>query len=280
MELNEITKLVDKVYPDQINLKSFNFKKQLNPKIWEDNKLKKNVRKRLIKIAKEFVKSTDIEFIPVDIVIVGSIASFNWSKYSDIDLHIITDFKSINDNTELVKNYLYSKKCEWNNDHRDLKIYGYDVELYAQDINEENESNGIYSVKYNHWIKIPSAKHKQLDKNTIKEIAAMYINKIEYYNRKFDELSSDKAFLLLQSKVNYLYDLIIQGRKKSLPVEGEQATGNIIFKVLRRSGHLEMINKLKKKLFDKINSIEETYTVDDKKLITENLTNLQTLQNI
>ena len=280
MELNEITKLVDKVYPDQINLKSFNFKKQLNPKIWEDNKLKKNVRKRLIKIAKEFVKSTDIEFIPVDIVIVGSIASFNWSKYSDIDLHIITDFKSINDNTELVKNYLYSKKCEWNNDHRDLKIYGYDVELYAQDINEENESNGIYSVKYNHWIKIPSAKHKQLDKNTIKEIAAMYINKIEYYNRKFDELSSDKAFLLLQSKVNYLYDLIIQGRKKSLPVEGEQATGNIIFKVLRRSGHLEMINKLKKKLFDKINSIEETYTVDDKKLITENLTNLYTLQNI
>ena len=280
MELNEITKLVDKVYPDQINLKSFNFKKQLNPKIWEDNKLKKNVRKRLIKIAKEFVKSTDIEFIPVDIVIVGSIASFNWSKYSDIDLHIITDFKSINDNTELVKNYLYSKKCEWNNDHRDLKIYGYDVELYAQDINEENESNGIYSVKYNHWIKIPSAKHKQLDKNTIKEIAAMYINKIEYYNRKFDELSSDKAFLLLQSKVKYLYDLIIQGRKKSLPVEGEQATGNIIFKVLRRSGHLEMINKLKKKLFDKINSIEETYIVDDKKLITENLTNLQTLQNI
>ena len=280
MELNEITKLVDKVYPDQINLKSFNFKKQLNPKIWEDNKLKKNVRQRLIKIAKEFVKSTDIEFIPVDIVIVGSIASFNWSKYSDIDLHIITDFKSINDNTELVKNYLYSKKCEWNNDHRDLKIYGYDVELYAQDINEENESNGIYSVKYNHWIKIPSAKHKQLDKNTIKEIAAMYINKIEYYNRKFDELSSDKAFLLLQSKVKYLYDLIIQGRKKSLPVEGEQATGNIIFKVLRRSGHLEMINKLKKKLFDKINSIEETYTVDDKKLITENLTNLQTLQNI
>ena len=280
MELNEITKLVDKVYPDQINLKSFNFKKQLNPKIWEDNKLKRNVRKRLIKIAKEFVKSTDIEFIPVDIVIVGSIASFNWSKYSDIDLHIITDFKSINDNTELVKNYLYSKKCEWNNDHRDLKIYGYDVELYAQDINEENESNGIYSVKYNHWIKIPSAKHKQLDKNAIKEIAAMYINKIEYYNRKFDELSSDKAFLLLQSKVKYLYDLIIQGRKKSLPVEGEQATGNIIYKVLRRSGHLEMINKLKKKLFDKINSIEETYIVDDKKLITENLTNLQTLQNI
>lgn len=269
MELNEIAKLVDKVYPEQINLKSFNYKKQLNPKIWEKNKLKKNIRKRLIKIAKEFVKSTDIDFIPVDIVIVGSIASFNWSKYSDIDLHIITDFKAINDNTELVKNYLYSKKCEWNTNHKDLKMYGYDVELYAQDVSEENASNGIYSVKYNHWIKIPSAKHKQLDKATIKETAAMYINKVEYYNRKFNELTSDKAFLLLQQKVDYLYDLIIQGRKKSLPIEGEQAAGNIIFKVLRRSGHLEMINELKKKLFDKINSIEETYKIEDDKLITE-----------
>lgn len=41
----------------------------------------------------------------------------------------------------------------------------------------------------------------------------MYINKIEYYNRKYDELNSDKSILLLQSKVDYLYDSIIQGRK-------------------------------------------------------------------
>ena len=59
----------------------------------KNGKLKDNIRKRLIKIAKEFIDSTELDFIPIDIVIVGSIASFNWSKYSDIDLHIITDFK-------------------------------------------------------------------------------------------------------------------------------------------------------------------------------------------
>lgn len=95
----------------------------------------------------------------------------------------------------------------------------------------------------------------------------MYINKIEYYNRKYDELNSDKSILLLQSKVDYLYDSIIQGRKKSLPIDGEQATGNIVFKVLRRSGHLEMLNNLKTKIFDRLNSIEETFKVDDDKLI-------------
>lgn len=267
MEINEVNTIIDKIYPNQINLKSFNFKKELNPKIWKNGKLKDNIRKHLIKIAKEFIDSTELDFIPIDIVIVGSIASFNWSKYSDIDLHIITDFKQLNDNVELVKNYLYAKKCEWNNKHNNIKIYGYDVELYAQDISEQNESNGIYSVKYSHWLKIPAYKHKKLDKDAIKEIASMYINKIEYYNRKYDELNSDKSILLLQSKVDYLYDSIIQGRKKSLPIDGEQATGNIVFKVLRRSGHLEMLNNLKTKIFDRLNSIEETFKVDDDKLI-------------
>ena len=132
MELNEITKLVDKIYPEQINLKSFNYKKQLNPKIWEKNKIKKNVRKRLIKIAKEFVKSTDIDFIPVDILIVGSIASFNWSKYSDIDLHILVDFSKIKDitNEDVLKDYFSCKKNDWNNKHEDLTIHNYPVELY------------------------------------------------------------------------------------------------------------------------------------------------------
>lgn len=267
MEINEVTEIIEKIYPSQINLKSFNFKKELNPKIWKNGKLKDNIRKRLVKIAQEFIETTELEIIPIDVVIVGSIASFNWSKYSDIDLHIIVDFKQLNDNTDLVKNYLYAKKCEWNDKHGNIKIYGYDVELYAQDISEQNESNGIYSVKYSHWLKIPAYKHKKLDKNAIREIAAMYINKIEYYNKKFDELNGDKSILLLQSKVDYLYDQIIQGRKKSLPIDGEQATGNIVFKVLRRSGHLEMINKLKTKLFDRINSIEETFKVDDNALI-------------
>ena len=62
----------------------------------------------------------------------------------------------------------------------------------------------------------------------------MYINKIEYYNRKFNELTNDKAFLLLQQKVNYLYDLIIQGRKKSLPIEGEQAAGKAYEELLEK----------------------------------------------
>lgn len=256
-----------RVTPDEINLKSFEYKAQLNPKVWEHGKLKDAIRTKLIKIAKAFVKSTDIEFIPVDIVIVGSLAGFNWSKYSDIDLHIITDFKSLNENTDLVKNYFDAKKNAWNEKHKDLTIYGYDVELYVQDIAEENESNGIYSIKYNHWIKIPKQAHKELQDDIIKETAAAYINKIIYYNEKFYELETEKQFIVLNQKVNYLYDLIRNGRKTSLAEDGEQAAGNIIFKILRRSGHFGMLKNLKDMIFDKIHSMGEGFRVSDEMLM-------------
>ena len=59
MEINEVNTIIDKIYPNQINLKSFNFKKELNPKIWKNGKLKDNIRKRLIKIAKEVTNSVN-----------------------------------------------------------------------------------------------------------------------------------------------------------------------------------------------------------------------------
>ena len=57
-----------RITPNEINLKSFEFKPQLNPKIWEGNKLKKDIREKLINIAKSFVVSTDIDFIPSSLI--------------------------------------------------------------------------------------------------------------------------------------------------------------------------------------------------------------------
>lgn len=270
-----IDTIIDKVYkPSQINLKSFEQKKRLNPKIWINNKMNPKVRTQLLQIAKEFIKFTDIKFIPVDIIMVGSLASYNWSKYSDVDLHIFCDFNTINNDTTLVKNYFDAKKNEWNNTHNDIKIYGYDVELYVQDINEENASNGIYSIKNNYWIKLPTHQEMSLKKDDIKQLALSYISKIDYYTHKFDELTDDAQFLLLKSKCDYLYNTIRNRRKTSLAEDGEQATGNIVFKVLRRTGHLGLLRDLRNKIFDRINSIDETaFAILPEQLLTESYIN-------
>ena len=98
-----VDELFDKLYPNQINLKSFEVKKSLNPQIWKNGILDSTIRKRLIEIAKEFITTIKIEKLPIiDIIMVGSSASYNWSKYSDIDLHILVDFSKIKDITNEV----------------------------------------------------------------------------------------------------------------------------------------------------------------------------------
>jgi nucleoside-diphosphate-sugar epimerase len=41
------------------------------------------------------------------------------------------------------------------NDKHDIRIFGYDVELYAQDVEESHYSSGVYSVMNNEWISEP-----------------------------------------------------------------------------------------------------------------------------
>ena len=148
VSLNEVDAILDSVYPSQINLKSFDKKQDLNRKIWgSDNKLKKVIRKHLVAIANDFMDDFDMGIKIDDIVFVGSLAGYNWSKYSDVDLHIMVDFSKLSEygNPETLKKLFDMKKNDWNKQH-DVLIYGYPVEIYVQEKNEEIASNGINTL--------------------------------------------------------------------------------------------------------------------------------------
>jgi hypothetical protein len=78
-------------------LSSFDLKKGLNPKVWvKDNKstkLKPEIREKLLEIAYEFIEFLGIDIVVSDVHMTGSMANYNWSKYSDFDLHVIADFE-------------------------------------------------------------------------------------------------------------------------------------------------------------------------------------------
>ena len=86
----------------------------------------------------------------------GSLCNYNWSTYSDIDLHIVIDFSEISDKKDLVQEYFDAKKNEWNNSHTNLTIHNFNVELYVEDIVNDSVRGGIYSLEQNKWIKKPS----------------------------------------------------------------------------------------------------------------------------
>ena len=155
MRINEITdQLIDEeVNPKNIDLSSFKVKDTLNPKIFDQNqKMHPEIRTRLLMIADDFFDTLELPWVDVtDITLTGSLANYNWSKFSDVDLHIIIDYKEVDDNESLVSEYLAAKKNIWNEEH-DIKIKGYDVELYAQDMNEPHVSTGVYSIMWDDWV--------------------------------------------------------------------------------------------------------------------------------
>ena len=107
----------------------------------EDDRIKPEITERLLKIANDFIKELGLDkFIIQDIVLTGSLANYNWSKYSDYDLHIILDFSQVDENVDLVDKYLNSQKTLWNRNHT-IIINGHEVEIYFQDIKWRNKYN-------------------------------------------------------------------------------------------------------------------------------------------
>jgi hypothetical protein len=240
------------VKPEQINLKSFKPKDQLNEKFFPNgSKLNPKVRLRLLDIVDDFVEYLDVPFAkPLDSIVVGSIVSYQWSKYSDIDLHIVYNFNDISNKTNFVREYFDSKKNIWNQE-RKIKIYGFEVECYVEDINQPSVSNGKYSIEKNEWIeypsKLPPIKWK---KYYIKEKSAKIMDLIDMYLERFEKEQDDETKLTeLAIKVNKLWSKIKSIRKESIEKQGEMGSGNLIFKVLRRSNYLKKLYELKVNLY-------------------------------
>ena len=188
-------------------------------------KIDSKARLKLLDIADDFIEYLNLPWVkPKGIILIGSIVGYNYSESSDIDLHIIFDFSEVDERTDFVKEYVDSKKNEWNETHNDILIYGYKVELYVQDVNEEPTSNGIYDLEDDSWIQEPSEDDGidiGLDKYSIKDKAAeimtiidgMY-DSITASDDSFDNENIGKDAIDLLSKIKSM-------RRSSLKSKGE-----------------------------------------------------------
>jgi hypothetical protein len=236
-------------------IKSFKLKDTLNPEIWDNvksgsAKLKPEIRKNLLQIAKDFVDSFKIESLEIeDVLFIGSLANYNWSEYSDIDLHVVLDKSKLGADISIVDELFDAKKRVYNAAH-DIKIKGYDVELYAQDVNEKLESSaGMYSVLYNKWISEPTKENLNFDKKSV-------LNKVKEFKSTLTSISKMEDGEEKIDKINSLKDKIKKYRKSGLQTGGEYSNENLVFKYLRRSGFMEELGNLKVKTKDSLLSVE------------------------
>ena len=157
-------------------LDSFRIKDSLNPEIWSNKKLIPKVRTTLLQLANDFFKEIEVPLdIEIkDIIFTGSLANYNWSKFSDIDLHVVIDFKDLEADPKMVEEFFYAQKTIWNQKHN-VTIFDYPIEVYVQDVNHKLVATAVYSVLKNEWIKEPSEVSFKLDKKSIQHKANDFI---------------------------------------------------------------------------------------------------------
>lgn len=256
-----VENLENEVKPNEIDLTSFEQESTLHPKLWVDNNtLDSQVRLRLLDIADDFFDSLEIDWIePIDIVLTGSICNYNWSKYSDIDVHIILDFNNIECDKDLLRNYFNSKKNEWSSNHDNLTIYDMDVEFYVEDVSDITVSNGVYSLEKNKWVNEPSIDNSfDLTSNEVllRNVSSEIMTCIDDLHNSYLSTSDEYELKEISKTLSNILDLIYKIREKGLDNKGELDELNIIFKIIRRSGYLDLIWDMIDNIYDKINSLE------------------------
>ena len=227
----------------------------LNPKIWdENNEMLPEVSEKINEIVDYFMESLSIKLSPIDVHIVGSNASYNYTDKSDLDVHVVVNFDSIDASKEIVVALLNNEKSSFNKSH-DISIHGIDVELYIEDVKSTTVSNGIYSLYEEEWIKFP-----------VKIDSIPQIDVTDAKN-KWTIIAEDLLNSGTSEEISCAIDTLYMIRKNSIDVDGEFGKGNILFKELRNDGVLQELKDALTSTKSKELSLESLYNKG--RLITE-----------
>jgi len=209
---------------------------ELNPKIYNDNDdMRDEVHQALMKVAGNFVQDLDLpNMIVHDVILTGSSANYNWTRFSDIDLHLISDIDVFAD-PHMAEKYFTAAKNVWNNKH-EVDIYGLDVEVYVEDDDERNESLGRFSVMNDEWITHPIHNPPDVDEASVNRKVKYLIKQIDRYigSDDMEAIRHVKTKLWVMRKEG-LANAAAEGKP------GEFSVDNLTFKVLRNLGYTEKI---------------------------------------
>lgn len=228
------------------------YKKTLNSAYWKDFKFDKKVRIKILKIVQDFLKNTDSDFDVEDIKLTGSLANYTYNKFSDLDVHIVVDFDSINKDKKLVKEALDGKRFIWNLKHN-IFIRGHEVELYFEDTKEKRSvDRAEYSILFDEWLKKPEFKPPvNIDLNEVEQKVFYITDLVNRMLKKLKVTSDKKEIKLIYNKSKKIKDKIIKVRAEALQKGGEFALENLIFKKLRNNGIIEKLIDIINGSYDK-----------------------------
>ncbi len=230
------------------------FNDRLNPRIWgADEKMRPEVREQLLRIADDFREFLGIDVEVKDITVSGSNAAYTYTPHSDIDLHLVVDLPEA-DRNQVYRELFDAKKYAYNEQH-DIKIGGYDVELYVQDANKPHHSQGIYSIMNDDWVSVPKRRRPDVDDISVK-------SKFEDLGHRIEAAIASGDY----EKISAMAEKIKDYRQAGLDAHGEFGPENLAFKILRTQGLIKKLYDARNATKDELLSLDERRKKKKKKV--------------
>lgn len=218
------------------------FRTSLNPRLFNGEKLRPEVRLALLRVAADFLKSLVMIRLK-SLVMTGSNAGFNYTHDSDIDLHFIA--ATVGGCMDELSDMFQAKKSLWNAENT-VTIKGHRVEVYVEDATNRAVSSGIYDIIHDRFISFPQRPKPVSLSDLSDDVLSMA--------EKIDRVMLDDDMGALKALIDELKSV----RRRSLSRDGEYSHGNLVYKTLRGLGYIDLI-------YDKIQSLKnEKLTLESK----------------
>jgi predicted nucleotidyltransferase len=199
---------------------------------WQNTQLRREVRYKLLQAAKFFIDQLEVPgFRLYDVVLTGSMANYNYTKYSDFDVHVVTRYSDL-DCDDLAEAFYQAKKKIWNDNH-DIIVRGHEVELYVEDIDQPPVASGIFSLLDNRWIRRPEFQPPNINDRVVD---AKVNDLIVQINKTLAAADDPEDITRLFAKLRKM-------RQSGLDASGEYSVENLSYKILRNLGYLDKMTQ-------------------------------------
>lgn len=215
---------------------------QLNPKIWNGNELRPEVKIKLLQIADKFKEFIEIDVPVIDVHITGGQVTYHYTEESDLDLHLIIDYNEIQCDQEVAE-LLDTKRLLFKQQHQ-ISIHGIPVEPGTEDVNQPTVSSA-WSLKTNSWIREPKNHSGKIDHKEIEKQSLQWEKIIQTVLIQNDPEMAQKVLKLLRKY-----------RKTGLKKTGEYGVENLVYKTLRNRKMLQQLVTYLDKHYDSTLSIK------------------------
>ena len=229
----------------------------LNPKLFDGMVLKPEIRQKAQDVVNEFLRilvEDEVRLEVRDVILTGSNASFNYTKDSDVDLHILAKTKDLNDPDKLYPK-IYNCYRRLFEGKFDISFYGIPVEVYVEVEDNPVVSNGIYSVMFDQWVKEPTKDYvKDVNQEEITKFAKPWIDRANEIIKNVDDNLPDG-----EEEIDKYLEDIYEMRQKGIynTEDGEFSPENLAFKEVRNAGLLDKLKDLKNRVIERRLSLEE-----------------------